>query len=111
MDWIYKEVKESWISQDLKKKLKMRQASIPKSYISSVLLRNFNTCLGHGGQVSSSFVIPPPSISRYLEVLANRDEKTEARPGVQPRHGELSAGTMPQGLTQERDSQVRHFSF
>lgn len=40
VQWIDKEVKESWISQDFKRNLKVQQAPIGKNYIVSALLRN-----------------------------------------------------------------------
>lgn len=71
VEWSYKEVKESFTINDFKRKLRVREAPIGLLYINAVLLRNFKTCLGHGGLVASKFVTQPPSLDRYCTIATN----------------------------------------
>eukprot|EP00171_Calliarthron_tuberculosum_P019568 IDg19568t1 len=66
VEWSYGEVKQSFTSQDFPRNLKLRQAPISLLYICAVLLRNFRTCLGHGGQTVHYFECTPPSLENYI---------------------------------------------
>ena len=66
VEWNYKEIKVFFTSQDMKRKFKCREAPIALPYISSTLLVNFKTCLGHQRQVASYFQCKVPSLDRYL---------------------------------------------
>jgi len=65
VEWSYKEIKLHFTSQDMKRKLKARESPISVLYICSVLLFNFKTCLGHGGQVPSRFESKAPTLEEY----------------------------------------------
>ena len=62
----YGEVKLYFASQDFHRKLVISKAPYAMSYVLSVLLRNFKTCLGHGGINPEYFQCAPPSFDRYI---------------------------------------------
>jgi len=64
VEWSYKEIKLHFTSQDMKRKLKARESPISLLYICSVLLFNFKTCLGHGGQVPARFEGRAPKLDQ-----------------------------------------------
>lgn len=66
VEWTYKDVKQSFASQDFKRQMKLRQAPISLLYKAAELLWNFKVCIGHGGQVEFYFDCPPPSLQQYV---------------------------------------------
>ena len=67
MEWSYKAIKQNFTVMDFKRKLKVLEAPIAVSYISSVLLWNFKQCFGHGGEVSAAFLRSAPTLEKYVE--------------------------------------------
>ena len=68
VEWNYKDIKLYFTSQDMKRKLNCREAPIALMYICANLLVNFNTCLGHNGQIASLFNCSPPTLEQYLSM-------------------------------------------
>ena len=68
VEWGYKDFKQMFTSQDMKRKLKSRESTIPLLYICSALLPNFKTCLGHDGQVRENFKCKEPSLEEYTSI-------------------------------------------
>ena len=66
VEWSYKDLKQSWSTNDYKRMLKVRQAPVSLMFKTSALPWNFKVCLGHGGQAQAYFNCPPPSLETYL---------------------------------------------
>ena len=62
----YNEIKLFFTSQDLKWKLKCREAPITLIYISAAVLVNFKMCVGHKGQIGTWFECQAPSLPEHL---------------------------------------------
>lgn len=62
----YKDLKQYWISQDLARNLKVRQAPIAVLYKASAILLNFHACIYKRGQIREQFNVAPPSLADYL---------------------------------------------
>ena len=71
VEWNYKDVKQSFASNDFSRKLQVRNGPVGLFYVVSVLLRNFKTCLGHSAQSSHYFDCPPPSLEPYITMNEN----------------------------------------
>ena len=67
VEWSYKDLKQNFTVLDFKRKLKVNEAPIGLLSISSILLWNFKTCLGHGGEISAAFQCTSPSLDEYLQ--------------------------------------------
>ena len=67
----YKDLKQPFASNDFSRKLQVRKGPVGLFYVTSVLLRNFKTWLGHSAQSSNYFDCPPPSLERYITMNEN----------------------------------------
>ena len=66
VEWMYKYLKQIRSSKDFKRQLKIRRCLIALLCKSEGLLWNVKTRLHQGGQASSYFDCPPPSLERYM---------------------------------------------
>ena len=71
VEWSYKDIKQSFVSQDFARELQVLKIPVPSLYIACALLRNFKTCLGHGAQPGKYFACVPPSLQRYIRIETN----------------------------------------
>eukprot|EP00171_Calliarthron_tuberculosum_P007751 IDg7751t1 len=66
VEWNYKYMKQMWASQDFGRLLQVCKVLMAALYITAVLLRNFETCLGHGTESEHAFACTPPTLHTYL---------------------------------------------
>eukprot|EP00171_Calliarthron_tuberculosum_P003365 IDg3365t1 len=68
VEWSYGEVKQHFSSQDFGHKLHVCRVPIAVMHVCALLLRNFKTCLRHGGQGPHYFRCIPPALARYTTI-------------------------------------------
>ena len=66
MEWLFRNIINSFKFLDYKKNLKIGLSSIGKMYLVCALLRNAITCL-YGNQTSAFFDLEPPTLEEYFQ--------------------------------------------